>query len=73
MKIREQIVLYLDNELNEVESLELLNTIRTKPEYMKWFKEEESFKKFIRNKATEHKVNPSLISSLKEKIKNKHL
>jgi hypothetical protein len=61
--------LFLDNELSEKESRDLLKEIQTNPAFMRILKEEQTFREFIKTKIDRRKPSPALIASIKDKIK----
>ncbi len=69
---RSRIMLYLDNELSKQEERELLMEMRQNPECKALLSQEKSFREFIRNKVNRRKVSPTLISSIKDKIRADH-
>ena len=61
--------LLLDNELSPEAERAFLNEIKSNPTYRAMLSKERSFREFIKNRIQRKKVNPSLIHSIKEKIK----
>jgi hypothetical protein len=64
-----KVALYLDNELSEKESRELLKDIQSNPLFLSILSQEKSFKEFIKSKLERRQPSPALIQSIKEKIK----
>jgi predicted lactoylglutathione lyase len=60
---------FLDNELSDKESRDLLREIQTNPAFMHILKEEQTFREFIKTKIDRRKPSPALIASIKDKIK----
>ena len=65
----EKVVMYLDGELTKQEERDLLIEIKQSPEYLEKFRIEKSFREFIRSKVARRTVSPSLVQSIKEKIR----
>ena len=65
----EQVTMYLDNELSKEAERNLLKTIQQNPAYLEMLKKEKSFRDFIKSRLHRRQVSPSLIASIKEKIK----
>ena len=63
--------LYLDNELSETAERELLQEIKSNPEYMSFLSKEKSFRDFIKTRLHRRKPSPVLIQSIKESIRMK--
>ena len=61
--------LLLDNELSPEAERAFLNEIKSNPSYRAILSKERSFRDFIKNRIQRKKVNPSLVHSIKEKIK----
>jgi len=61
--------MYLDNELTQEQEQQLLSEIRSNPVYNEVLSKEKSFREFIRSKVYRRPVSPSLIQSIKEKIR----
>lgn len=61
--------LLLDNELSPEAERAFLNEIKTNPSYREILSKERSFREFIKNRIQRKKVNPSLLYSIKEKIR----
>lgn len=65
----EKVTMYLDNELSEQAERELLMEIKANPAYLKVLSQEKSFREFIKSKIHRRKPSPTLIQSIKEKIR----
>jgi hypothetical protein len=61
--------MYLDNELSDKESRDLLKEIQANPYFLSILSKEKSFKEFIKSKLERRQPSPALIQSIKEKIK----
>lgn len=61
--------LLLDNELSPEAERAFLNEIKSNPAYREMLSKEKSFREFIKNRIQRKRVNPSLVHSIKEKIK----
>ena len=61
--------LLLDKELSPEAERAFLNEIKTNPSYREILSKERSFREFIKNRIQRKKVNPSLLHSIKEKIR----
>ena len=61
---------FLDNELCEQEQQQLLDEIKINPTYSEILDREKSFRQFIKNNIAKRKVPPSLIQSIKDKIRS---
>lgn len=64
-----KVSLFLDNELTDKESRDLLREIQTNQAFMHILKEERTFREFIKTKIDRRKPSPALIASIKDKIK----
>jgi hypothetical protein len=64
-----KVSMYLDNELNHEAERELLKEIQSNPAYYELLDKEKSFKEFIKSKIHRRRVSPTLIQSIKEKIR----
>lgn len=64
-----KVTMYLDNELDKAEERELLREIQSNPEYMTVLAKEKSFREFIKSRVHRRKVSPSVIQSIKDRIK----
>ncbi len=65
----QKVTMYLDNELNIDDERKLLQEIQQNPAYYKLLSKEKSFRDFIKSRIQRRKVSPSLIASIKDKIK----
>jgi len=65
----QKVTMYLDNELSKEEEMKLLKEIRVNPAYSKLLDKEQSFREFLRSKIQRRKVSPTLIQSIKDKIR----
>ncbi len=61
--------MFLDDELPKEAEIELLKEISSNPTYKDLLEKERHFREFIRTKVHKRKASPSLVSSLKEKLK----
>ena len=64
-----KVTMYLDNELNDGAAQELLTEVKSNPAYFKVLSQEKKFREFIKSNVHRHKPSPSLIRSIKEKIR----
>ena len=62
--------LLLDNELTPEKEREMLQEIKTNPSYHKLLSQEKSFREFIKSRIHRKSVSPSLVRSIKEKIRS---
>ena len=60
--------LLLDTELTPDAEREMLEEIKSNPEYRELLAKEQSFREFVRSRIHRKTVSPSLILSIKEKI-----
>ncbi len=60
--------LLLDNELTPDAEREMLEEIKSNPEYRDMLAKEQSFREFVRSRIHRKTVSPSLLHSIKEKI-----
>ena len=65
----QKVTMYLDNELTKEAEIELLKEIRKNPAYKELLSQEQSFREFLKSKIHRRKVSPSLIQSIKDKIR----
>ena len=65
----QKVTMYLDNELSKEEEMKLLKEIRVNPAYKDLLDKEQSFREFLRSKIQRRKVSPTLIQSIKDKIR----
>lgn len=61
--------MYLDNELSREAERNLLREIKQNPAYLELLSKEKSFRDFIKSRVHRRKVSPTLIQSIKEKIR----
>ena len=64
-----KVTMYLDNELSKEEEMKLLKEIKVNPAYNELLSKEKSFREFLRSKIQRRKVSPTLIQSIKDKIR----
>ncbi len=64
-----KVSMYLDNELTNEAERELLTEIKQNPNYFEMLNKEKSFRDFIKSRVQRKPVSPSLIQSIKEKIR----
>ena len=65
--------MYLDNELTKTEERALLQELKQNPVYFDLLKKEQSFREFLKSRLQRRQVSPSLIQSIKDKIKTNSL
>jgi len=65
----DRVNMYLDNELTKEAERELLRELKMNPMYRDVLSKEKSFREFIKSKVERRKVSPSLIQSIKDKIR----
>ena len=65
----QKVNMYLDNELSKEAERDLLREIKQNPMYFEILNKEKSFREFIKSKVNRKKVSPSLIQSIKDKIR----
>ncbi len=65
----QKVTMYLDNELSPEEEKVLLREIQSNPEYGNLLSKERSFREFIKSQVHRREVSPSLVQSIKEKIR----
>lgn len=65
----QKVTMYLDNELTKEAEIELLKEIRKNPSFKELLNKEQSFRDFLKSKIHRRKVSPSLIQSIKDKIR----
>lgn len=65
----DRVNMYLDNELSKEAERELLRELKMNPMYREVLSKEKSFRDFIKSKVERRKVSPSLIQSIKDKIR----
>ena len=59
----------VDNELTKEDERALLKEIKDNPTIMDFLKREQSFKNYLKSKLVKKKVSPTLIQSIKDKIR----
>lgn len=64
-----RVTLYLDGELSTEEERELLQEIQLNPQYVQLLSKEQNFKEFIKSRLQRKTVSPTLIQSIKDKIR----
>ncbi|MCP3928335.1 MAG: hypothetical protein GY705_04470 [Bacteroidetes bacterium] len=64
-----KVTMYLDNELSNEAERELLKELKTNPAFFEILSKERSFREFLRSRVHRRKVSPSVIQSIKEKIR----
>ncbi len=62
--------LLLDNELTPDMEREMLEEIKTNKNYRELLSQEKSFREFVRSRIHRKSVSPSLVQSIKEKIRS---
>jgi len=67
--IRNQVNLYFDNELEDSERQELLQKVDTDPKITKIFKQEKTYRDFIKNNVSRPPVSSDLIQLIKDRIR----
>lgn len=67
--LQHRVSLYLDNELNQEEQKSLLEEIGNNESYQSLLVRGQNFKSYIKSHVTRPDVSPSLIRSIKEKIR----
>ncbi len=65
----DKVNMYLDNELSKEAERELLKELKLNPIYREVLSKEKSFREFIKSRVERRKVSPSLIQSIKDKIR----
>lgn len=65
----QKVTMYLDNELSKEEEMKLLQEIKVNPAYNELLSKEQSFREFLRSKIQRRTVSPTLIQSIKDKIR----
>lgn len=61
--------LLLDNELTPDKEREMLEEIKSNPSYRTLLSQEKSFREFVKSRIHRKSVSPSLVRSIKEKIR----
>ena len=67
--IRNQVNLFFDNELADTEKQELLQRVETDPKITKIFKQEKTYRDFIKNNVSRPKVSSDFIQTIKDRIR----
>lgn len=62
--------LLLDNELTPEMEREMLEEIKTNPNYRSLLSQEKSFREFVKSRIHRKTVSPSLVRSIKDKIRS---
>ena len=65
--------MYLDNELTKTEERALLQELKQNPVYFDLLNKEKTFREFLKSRLQRRQVSPSLIQSIKDKIKSNSL
>ncbi|MFK7806988.1 MAG: hypothetical protein AB8F74_04215 [Saprospiraceae bacterium] len=65
----DKVNMYLDNELSKEAERELLKELKMNPIYREVLSKEKSFREFIKSKVERRRVSPTLIQSIKDKIR----
>ena len=66
-----KVVLSLDGDLSQAEEREFLIEVNCCSHCLKRYDIERSFKEFLQQKVSNHKVDPSVIAKIKSEIKSK--
>jgi len=66
----QKVNLYLDNELSREEERTLLQEIKQNPAYYEVLHKEQSFREFLKSRIQRRQVSPTLIQSIKDKIRS---
>lgn len=64
-----RVTLYLDGELTTEEERELLQEIQLNPQYVQLLSKEQNFREFIKSRLQRKSVSPTLVQSIKDKIR----
>lgn len=64
-----RVTLYLDGELSTEEERELLQEIQLNPQYVQLLSKEQNFREFIKSRLQRKTVSPTLVQSIKDKIR----
>ena len=64
-----RVTLYLDGELSTEEERELLQEIQLNPQYVQLLSKEQNFREFIKSRLQRKAVSPTLVQSIKDKIR----
>ncbi len=68
-ELTKKVRMLVDNELTKEDERQLLEEIKDNPTIMDLLKREQSFKDYLKAKLVKKKVSPSLIQSIKDKIR----
>ena len=68
-ELTKKVRMLVDNELTKEDERALLKEIKDNPSAMDLLKREQSFKDFLKAKLVKKKVSPTLIQSIKDKIR----
>ena len=66
----DRVILYLDGGLDKQQERELLAEMKSCPTCLEKYSKEKAFRAFIRSKVSRKKVSPTLIQSIKDKIRH---
>mgnify|MGYP001355622716 CR=1 FL=1 len=67
--LRQQINLYLDNELPQEDQQHLIHKMESDPRCNKIFNKEKDFRDFVRNNVRRPSVTPDFIQNIKDRIR----
>ena len=67
--LRQQINLFLDNELPKEEEVNLIQYMENDPRSNKIYIKEKDFREFVKNNVRRPSVTPDFVQNLKERIK----
>ena len=70
MDFNQRLNLLLDNQLTPDMEREMLEEIKTNKKYRTLLSQEKSFRDFVKSRIHRKKVSPSLVQSIKEKIRS---
>ena len=68
-ELTKKVRMLVDNELTKEDERQLLKEIKDNPTIMDLLKREQSFKDYLKAKMVKKKVSPTLIQSIKDKIR----
>ncbi len=66
----DKVIVYLDGGLDKEQERSLLAEMKSCPSCLEKFSKEKAFRTFIRSKVSRKKVSPTLIQSIKDKIRH---
>lgn len=66
----DRVILYLDGRLDKQQERDLLAEMKSCPKCLEKYSKEKAFRTFIRSKVSRKKVSPTLIQSIKDKIRH---